>query len=90
MDFIRFVQNQDEKAQVRQKSIALIFVNKMKTGQFLLDFIHKNWEKGPSGKQKQGRIQPSKDGEGNEEVKRLRIDFLNSQMTQPYPQRVMR
>ncbi|CBK23110.2 uncharacterized protein [Blastocystis hominis] len=85
MDFIRFVQEQDEKTQVRQKSIALIFVNKMKTGEFLLDWIHKNWEKGPSGKQKQGRAKPSKEGEAPEEVKRLRIDFLNSQMTQPYP-----
>lgn len=35
------MQEQDEKSQVRQKSIALIFVNKMKTGEFLLDWIHK-------------------------------------------------
>ena len=30
-------------------------------------------------------MKASKEGESPEEVKRLRIDFLNSQMTQPYP-----
>ncbi|KNB41402.1 ATP-dependent RNA helicase [Blastocystis sp. subtype 4] len=87
-DFIRYVQHQDELNHVRQKSIALIFVNKMKTGEYILDFVRKNWAKGPSGRQKQGRFLPSaKPTEESEEndVKNLRIDFLHSKMAQPYP-----
>ena len=30
---------EDEKKGVRQRSIAMIFVNKMKTGEFLINFI---------------------------------------------------
>lgn len=37
----QYVQQQDELNHVRQKSIALIFVNKMKTGEYILDFVRK-------------------------------------------------
>lgn len=30
---------EDEKKGIRQRSIAIIFVNKMKTGEFLINFI---------------------------------------------------
>ena len=37
----QYVQQQDEVNHVRQKSIALIFVNKAKTGDYVLDFVRK-------------------------------------------------
>ena len=37
----KYVQQQDEVNHVRQKSIALIFVNKAKTGDYVLDFVRK-------------------------------------------------
>ena len=87
----QYVQKEDAEKGVRQRSIALIFVNKAKTGDFVLDFVRKvgmasvsqrqNWSRGPSGRQKQGRIE-HKD---SEEEKNLRIDFLHSKLSQPYP-----
>ena len=88
---LQFVQKEDAEKGVRQRSIALIFVNKAKTGEFVLDFVRKvgttrasqrqNWSRGPSGRQKQGRLE-HKDAE---EEKNLRIDFLHSKLSQPYP-----
>lgn len=84
------MQAEDARSGARQRSIALIFVNKMKTGEFVLEFVRdvrvcvrserQNWARGPSGRQKQGRVA----SEG-EEARQLRIDFLHSKLSQPYP-----
>lgn len=53
----QFVQKEDAEKGVRQRSIALIFVNKAKTGEFVLDFVRKVEVAGVS-QRRTGRADP--------------------------------
>ena len=99
---------EDEKKGIRQRSIAIIFVNKMKTGEFLINFIRENWQKGPSKRSRAGKklakkLASQKKEENQKEekeedeasdkeengTKQLRIDFLNSKMSQPVREKIL-